>query len=155
MTVGFGVQTNPSTIWGKSNLLRVLLVEDQPADVEIFRFCLEKHASIRVAWTGTEAFDIIFRRGTFASLPRPHLIVLDLNVPLLTGHELLNAVKAHSTTCDIPVIVWSGSDHPGDIRKAYQVGACAYLVKTSSLEDMEGKLTALADFWLRSVRFPD
>lgn len=133
--------------------VRVLLVEDNPWDVDFFKDYVGDRASVRVAVSGAEAFDRIFRRGRFASEPLPQLIVLDLNIPLLTGHELLNAVKAHSTTCHIPVVIWSVSENPADVRKAYELGACAYLLKVSSVPDMEATLRAFAEFWLHAVRY--
>ena len=133
--------------------VRLLLVEDAFPDVQLFLSCLADSADIVVARTGTEAFDRVFRRGVFASEPLPDLIVLDLNLPLLTGHELLNAVKGHSATLHIPVIVWSGSEYPADITKAYELGACAYLLKVPSLSDMEVTLKAFAEFWLHHVLY--
>lgn len=135
------------------NSVRLLLVEDNPWDVDLFKDCLGDRATVMAVASGAEAFDHIFRRGQFASEQLPHLILLDLNIPLLTGHELLNAVKAHSATCHIPIIMWSGSENPADIHKAYQLGASAYLVKPPSLPDMQAAIDAFAEFWLHAVRY--
>ena len=155
-----GKANNSRSPLGQSNSnrhgdLRLLLVEDNSWDADLFVECLRDRVSITVASNGGEAFDRIFRRGLFASEPLPHLIVVDLNISILNGHELLNAVREHSATRHIPIIVWSGSRNPVDIRRAYDFGACAYLVKRSSLPDMENALRAFADFWLRDAAIPN
>lgn len=133
--------------------MRLLLVEDNSFDEHVFTSCLGDRANVVVASNGGEAFDRLFRRGVFSSDRLPDLIVVDLNVPLLTGHELLNTVKSHSATHQIPVIVWSGSANPVDIRNAYDLGASAYLQKLGSVAAMEAALKAFADFWLCDVRY--
>ena len=135
--------------------VRVLLVEDNQWDADLFKSCVGDLADVTVVQSGGEAFGRIFRQGVFASAPLPQLIILDLSIPVMSGHELLNAIKAHSTTLHIPVIVWSGSKNPKDIRRAYELGACSYMVKETSLAEMEAAIHAFAEFWLRVARYQE
>ena len=97
--------------------------------------------------------DRIFRRGKFRTEPLPDLVVVDLNIPLLNGHEVVNVLKANSQTQDIPIVIWSGSESPSDIHRAFHLGACAYVVKNT--HDLERQLRAIADFWVENVRYPN
>lgn len=134
--------------------VEILLLEDNPGDAELFRKTLHGEYKVTVAQTGPEALDRLFQRGKFSKGTRPHVVVLDLNVPLLNGHEVLNVIKSNSSLRSIPVIVFSISDQIEDVQKAYELGACAYVVKPSGLQETEKALSAFADFWIRQVVFP-
>lgn len=129
------------------------MVEDTPEDVRQFTTIVGDKATVSVAETGAEALDRLFRRGRFHADPYPDLVVIDLNIPLLNGHEVLNVIRANSETRHLPVIVYSVSDNPHDIHKAYEFGACAYMVKAMDLADTESQLTAFMQFWLTNVRY--
>jgi len=131
----------------------ILLLEDAPGDVQLFASFVRGNVSISVAKDGAEALDHVFRRGRFKSLPTPDLVVVDLNVPLLDGHEVLNVIKSNSSTRHLPVVVWSGSDNRDDIDRAYELGCCAYVLKTANLAEMEANLAAFTSFWVRTVRY--
>lgn len=133
--------------------VRILLVEDTPQDVQQFIRSVGERAAVSVAATGAEALDRLFRRGRFHADQFPDLVVIDLNVPLLTGHEVLNVIRANSETRHLPVIVYSVSDNPRDILKAYELGASAYLVKPMDLTATEAQLSAFAQFWINNVRY--
>ena len=134
--------------------VEILLVEDNPADVKLFQAGLSGPYHISVAESGAEALDRLFQRGKFKEEPRPNVVVLDLNVPLLNGHEVLNVMKANSKLRSIPSIIFSASTNPDDIEKAYDFGASAYIVKPTNLEDVERTLSAFVDFWIARVVYP-
>lgn len=135
-------------------MVEILLVEDNPGDVQLFRSVLSGPHHITVAINGAEALDILFQRGQFKDSQRPDLVVLDLNLPLLNGHEVLNAIKANSRLRSIPTIIFSVSDSPDDIERAYDFGASAYIIKPSELEKTERLLSAFVEFWIRGVAYP-
>src|SRR5690349_17589057 len=110
-------------------MVEILLVEDNPGDVQLFRSLLSDPHCVSVATNGAEALDRLFQRGQFTESVRPDIVVLDLNLPLLNGHEVLNAIKANSRLRSIPTIIFSVSDNPDDIRRAYDFGASAYVIK--------------------------
>ena len=134
--------------------MKILLVEDNPADVALFQQVVADAANIDVARNGAEALDRVFRRGKFHSEPVPDLIVLDLNTPLLNGHEVLNVLKANSQTKSAPVVIWSGSDNPEDVRRAFELGCSAYMIKAISLEHTEARLKAFTTFWVENAAYP-
>ena len=138
----------------RGNTVDILLIEDNPGDVKQFQSLLSGDFEITVAETGAEALDRLFRRGKFKTDPYPDIVVLDLSIPVLTGHEVLSAIRGHSKTFHLPVVVWSASARPADIFKAYELGACAYMVKRSDIRETESLLTSFADFWLRKIHYP-
>ena len=138
----------------RGSTIDILLVEDSPGDAKQFQSFLKGDFAVSVARTGAEALDKMFRRGKFAGEPVPDLVVLDLNLPLLSGLEVLNTVRNNSQISHIPVVVWSGSARQEDISRAYEMGCCAYMIKRDSLEDNEALLSAFSQFWLEKIVFP-
>ena len=134
--------------------VEILLVEDNIGDVTLFQTAISGYCRITVARNGAEALDRLFQRGRFAETVRPDLVVLDLNLPLINGHEVLNAIKSNSKLRSIPAIIFSASSHKRDIEKAYEFGASAYLVKPVLLDEMEATLTSFVDFWIKHVALP-
>jgi len=134
--------------------MEILLVEDNPADTYLFRTSLLGRYHVTVAQNGVEAVDRLFRRGSFEKEMRPDLVVVDLNVPLLNGHDVISVIKSNSMLRTIPIVVLSGSDSSDDVQKAYELGASAYIVKRSLLSENEDMLSAFANFWIRNVVYP-
>ena len=133
--------------------VKVLLVEDAPEDVRQFTNGVYENVEISVATTGAEAVDRLFRRGKFHDEAVPDLVVIDLNVPILSGHEVLHVIRSNSEIRHLPVIVYSVSDRPEDITKAYELGACAYMVKPMDLSETASQMEAFSRFWLTHVRY--
>jgi two-component system, chemotaxis family, response regulator Rcp1 len=131
--------------------MEILLVEDNPADAHLFKNSMIGMHHVTVAHDGVEALDRLFQRGRFEKHVRPDLVVVDLNLPLLNGHEVINMVKSNSKLRSIPVMVLSGSDQAADVQKAYDLGASAYFKKQSGLDETEKMLLALANFWTENV----
>jgi len=117
--------------------LRVLLVEDNEGDVTLARKAFEygnfRH-ELHVVETGLDAIAFVRRRGRFSGEPRPDLILLDLGLPGLSGQDVLAEMKADSTLRRIPVVIYSGSVDEGDVERAYDLHAAAYVAKPDSLE---------------------
>ncbi len=136
-------------------IMNLLLLEDNPLVVWQFTSVVRpEDAAVTVVENGAEALDRIFRRGKFKNSPAFDLVVADLNVPLLNGHEVLNVIKGNSLTCHIPVIVWTVSEDPRDVRKAFDLGCCAYMIKPTDIGETEALLRAFKEFWLRRTRYP-
>ena len=134
--------------------MRILLVEDSLGDVglirEAFATC-EAKVDIRVARDGMDALDKL-DRGAFAE--RPDLILLDLNLPRMDGRELLVRLKADPELRSIPVIVFTSSNAPRDVARAYALHANCYLVKPPDLAGIERVVSQVNDFWIKTVRLP-
>ncbi len=145
------------SIGGSGRPIEVLLVEDSPGDVrltqEAFR---EANGSIRlhVAPDGVEAMVFLRREGAHVNAPRPDLILLDLNLPKMDGREVLTHIKADANLKSIPTVILTTSDAEADIAKSYQLQANCYLSKPVQLDEFEGLVNSINDFWLTKVKLP-
>lgn len=136
--------------------VEVLLIDDDPADVRLLRETLNEltHGCIlSVARSGEEALDRLFRHGSYSLESTPDLILLDLNLPVLSGHEVLAALKAMPPLNTIPVIVLTTSQAPADIRRAYELGASCYVIKPCDLHSFANVCRSLSELWFRHVSF--
>jgi chemotaxis family two-component system response regulator Rcp1 len=137
--------------------LDVLLVEDSPGDArltrEVFR---EANTAIRlhVVPDGMEAMEFLRRKGAYANAPRPHFILLDLNLPRMDGREVLARIKQDNLLKTITTIVLTTSDAEADISQSYNLQANCYLTKPAQLDDFERVVRSINDFWLAKVAFP-
>ena len=143
---------------GESGMpIQVLLVEDSPGDVrltqEAFR---DANMSIKlhVATDGIEAMAFLNRKAPHASAPRPDLILLDLNLPKMDGREVLALIKEDEDLKTIPTVILTTSEAEADIVKSYQLQANCYLSKPVQLDEFEGLVRSINDFWLTRVKLP-
>jgi CheY-like chemotaxis protein len=114
-------------------LSEILLAEDNPADVYLVREALKEHgvtSAVRVAADGREVLKIISAEDHW----RPDLIILDLNLPRHDGLEILEKLKSAGISGNVPTVVLTSSDSPGDRRTANDLGVTRYLRKPSNLE---------------------
>ena len=136
------------------NAYELLLVEDDPADAELTVRALRKEglaSRIEIARDGAEALDYLFRRGAFASVPEtmlPRLVLLDLQLPRVSGHDVLRAIKADERTRSIPVIVMTSSNHEDDLAECYRLGANSYIQKPVDLLKFQETVRQLGSYWL-------
>ncbi|MCD4787249.1 MAG: response regulator [Desulfobacterales bacterium] len=132
--------------------LKILLIEDNPDDVEITLRAFKKHNlanHITVARDGEEALDIIFQRGKeSAGGLRPDLILLDLKLPRVDGMEVLKQIKDNLETKVIPVIVLTSSKEESDLAESYRLGANSYIRKPVNFEKFIGVVMQLGLYWL-------
>ena len=135
----------------ESKDVRILLVEDNPDDVELTLKAFEKHKlsnQIVVARDGEEALDILFQRDKERAGWRPDLILLDLKLPKVDGLEVLRQVKADSRTKVIPVVILTSSKEENDLDKGYQLGVNSYLRKPVDFEKFTEVVMQLGLYWL-------
>jgi CheY-like chemotaxis protein len=132
----------------------LLLVEDNYGDVLLAREAF-RSAKIRnnltVAGDGEEALKVLRRQDPFAHIPRPDLILLDLNLPRLDGRDVLRAIKADLDLRAIPVIVMTSSMAEIDVLKSYQLSANGYIVKPVDFERLQEIVASLESFWFTVV----
>ena len=116
----------------KKKLAHILLVEDNEGDIlltlEAFEEC-KLDTEISVAKNGQEALDFLFKRGKFTNEKRPDLILLDINMPIFNGHEVLRRIKSDENLRKIPVIVLTTSSSQKDIDEAYSNHCNSYVKK--------------------------
>ena len=130
----------------------LLLVEDNPDDEMLARRGCEKTLEdvlLRVAHDGAEALEMLFPPEPLKPLNTPDLVLLDLKLPKVSGFEVLQAIRENPRTCFIPVVVMSTSSESGDIERAYQMGANAFMRKPVSYEAFRDAMHMTCHFWLR------
>jgi CheY-like chemotaxis protein len=135
----------------------ILLVEDNPGDVRLTQEALREgkiRNRLMVAKDGVEALAMLRREGPHAGVPRPDLILLDLNLPRKDGREVLAEIKADEALRRIPVVVLTTSKAEEDILKTYDLHANCYITKPVDLEQFIEVIKSIDDFWLTVVRLP-
>lgn len=138
----------------------ILLVEDDSEDQEIILRVAQESgfsAKVDVVSSGNEAFDYLLKKR---KQPAPHpgalpnLIFLDLNIPGMSGFDILTRLKAEPGFKGIPVIILSTSGAVDDINKSYALGASSYVMKPSSLHEFVEIMREIERYWLRTVSLP-
>jgi chemotaxis family two-component system response regulator Rcp1 len=135
----------------------VLLVEDSPGDVrltqEAFRVA-NGAIHLHVAADGVEAMAFLKQQGKYTHAPRPHIILLDLNLPKMDGREVLALIKEDEGLKSIPTVILTTSEAEVDILRSYQLQANCYLSKPVQLDAFEALVKSINDFWLTKVKLP-
>lgn len=137
--------------------IEILLVEDSPADTELAEEVLRQAKvanQVHAVQSGDDALDFVRRKGRFAGVPRPDLVLLDLNLPGRDGREVLQEMKHDPELRTIPVIVLTTSEEHRDIEQAYAAHVNAYITKPIDLDDFVSVARSIEDFWLSIVRLP-
>jgi CheY-like chemotaxis protein len=135
-----------------SNLGRILLVEDDPKDVELTLTALEEYKlanEVVIAHDGEEALDYLYRRGAFANraTDNPAVLLLDLKLPKVDGLEVLQQIKADAKLKLIPVVVLTSSHEERDMVTSYKLGVNAYVVKPVDFHEFVNAVKELGIFW--------
>jgi len=144
-------------IEGAGKAIDILLVEDNPGDVRLAREALKEskvYNNIFVVEDGVEAMDFLRRNGKYRGMPRPDLILLDLNLPRKSGREVLAEVKTDDSLKRIPVVVLTVSRDEEDILKAYNLHANCFVTKPIDFEQFVKITKSIEDFWLTIVKLP-
>ena len=135
----------------------ILLVEDNPGDVRLTQEAFSSSRllnRLHVVTDGEEAMAFLRKVGVYADVPRPGLVLLDLNMPRKSGREVLAEVKADNDLRRIPIVVLTTSEAEEDIIRAYDLHANAYIRKPVDLDQFVNAMRRLEDFWLEVVRLP-
>jgi CheY-like chemotaxis protein len=136
--------------------IRILLVEDNPHDVEITVRALKKGEiknELVVAKDGQEALDILFSNEKADKL-QPGLILLDLNLPKVNGLEVLRELKADPNLRRVPVIILTASTHEEDIVRSYDLGVNTFISKPVEFEEFIRVVTMIEQYWIVIATLP-
>ena len=140
-----------------ASAIDVLLVEDDEGDALITEEAFERHKVVnrlhRVR-DGVEALEFLRREGRHADAPRPGLILLDLNLPRMDGHEALAAIKGDADLRRIPVVVLTTSGADEDVLLSYELHANAYVTKPVDFDAFVGAIRHIDDFFITVVARP-
>ncbi|HEY8828620.1 MAG TPA: response regulator [Jatrophihabitantaceae bacterium] len=137
--------------------LRVLLVEDDPGDVLIAQEALRAgnlSTRLDVVSDGVEAMAYLRKQDAYAEAERPDLILLDLNLPRMSGHEVLAELKADSSLRRIPIVVLSTSVAAEDIAKSYDLHANVYVSKPVDFDEFAGVVKQIDEFFASVAQLP-
>lgn len=132
----------------------ILLVEDNPDDVELTRLAFEEANvanRLAVVSDGAEALDYLFARGRHANRDPndlPSIVLLDLNLPKLDGREVLRAIRENPATQALPVIVLTTSAEPLDVEASYALGVNSYIQKPVDFEQFVWAVKQVGLYWL-------
>lgn len=140
----------------QTKIAHILLVEDNEGDIyltmEAFEECKVK-MEISIARNGKEALDFLFQRGMFIDAKKPNLILLDINIPIFNGHEVLQQIKEDAILKKIPVIMLTTSASQNDIDKAYQNHCNSYVKKPLEINEFLSAILKIEEFWLQLTTF--
>jgi len=128
----------------------VLLVDDNTGDTELISRLLK-----RSAWSahthsvsdGVEAMAFLHREGKYSRAPRPHLVLLDLNMPRKNGWTVLAEAKTDVALKTIPIVVFTASEAMLDVARCYELGANSYVSKPGNLEVYTSTVVMIGKYW--------
>jgi two-component system, chemotaxis family, response regulator Rcp1 len=137
--------------------LHILLVDDNPGDADLTRDALESGkvlVRITVVVDGEQALAYLRSQHPFEQAERPDLILLDLNLPGVSGREVLGEIKKDPSLRAIPVVVLSSSDAASDVSRSYDLGANCYITKPVGLAEFQSIVQTVENFWFMVVKLP-
>lgn len=137
--------------------IEILLVEDNPGDVRLTQEALAEGKicnNLYVVGDGVEALAFLHREPPFAAMPRPDLVLLDLNLPRMGGVEVLRHIKADEGLKRIPVVILTTSNAEQDIVKSYDLHANCYITKPVDFERFMQVVQQIQSFWFSIVQLP-
>ncbi len=149
---------NPNSARQPIAAARILLVEDDPGDVLITRESLADApvaCDLDVVDDGEMALDYLHKRGEFSAASTPHLVLLDLNLPKVSGHQVLAELKGDPTLASIPVVVLSTSSAEDDVLATYSLHGNAHIAKPVDFEDYQAVIRSIDEFFLSVAQVPE
>ncbi|GAB3572576.1 response regulator [Spirosoma luteolum] len=139
-------------------MLDILYIEDNEDEADIFRRVMNRLSPqpiFTILTSGLEAVDYLLQQGTYQGQnpAMPRLVLIDLNLPGHSGFEVIQQIRANNKTRYLPLVVYSTSDNPRDMRRAFDLGVNAYLVKPGSYHKVSEMMQGAVDFWLTQSQF--
>ena len=137
--------------------IEILLVEDNPGDERLTREALKEgkvYSNLHTVKDGVEAMEYLRKQGKYAAVPRPDIILLDLNLPRKDGREVLEEIKSDDSLKRIPVVVLTTSKAEEDVLRTYNLHANCYVTKPVDLEKFIVVVKSIDVFWLTVVTLP-
>jgi CheY-like chemotaxis protein len=139
------------------NSIDILIVEDNKGDARLIKEVFNENKvfnSLYFVNDGVEAMDFLFARGKYKGVPKPDLIILDLNLPRKDGREVLSEIKSDDGLKHIPVVIMTISQAEEDILKSYNLHANCYVTKPIDLNQFIKVIKSIENFWFSVVKLP-
>lgn len=141
-----------------SRVAEILLVEDNEDDVFLTREAFDA-ARLRVNLhhvnNGLKCMEFLRKQGPYANVPTPDLILLDMHMPVMDGHEVLSEIVKDESLRHLPVVVLTTSYEASDVRKMYGLRCSSYITKPVDFESFTTAISKLAGYWLTVVVVPE
>jgi CheY-like chemotaxis protein len=137
--------------------IHILLVEDNEGDILLTTEALNEGSiilTIAVVKDGWEAMQYLNKQGKYENEPSPELILLDVNLPKMNGHEVLKNIKTDEKLKHIPVIMLTTSSSEKDVLSSYRNYANCYITKPVEVNDFQEVVASLENFWITKVQLP-
>ena len=131
---------------------RLLLVEDDQAHADLIQMTLEdqdEKLDINHVNNGAKAIEYLRNTGAYTNATQPDLVLLDLNLPKVSGHEVLEQIKSDETLQSIPVVILTTSANEQDINRAYRHKANSYLTKPADFQKFQSMIHDLRTYWTK------
>lgn len=135
--------------------INILLVEDNEGDILLTREALESSKYVKeisVARNGKIAIDFLYKKGDYKNVSSPNLILLDINLPLKNGIEVLQILKSDNATKHIPIIMLTTSSSEYDVLKSYKYHANAFITKPVDVNEFLDAIATIENFWFNTVK---
>jgi len=136
----------------------ILLVEDNPGDIQLTKEALAETkilTNLFITENGLEAVNFLFKKNQYQNAPRPDIIILDLNLPIKDGREVLDIIKQDESLKRIPVVILTSSKAEEDIVRSYNLHANCYITKPLDFEQFIQIVQNIEQFWFTVVKLPD
>ena len=146
-----------SNVLARGRPVEVLLVEDNPDDVELMRigFRRAKFAvNLHHVGNGEECMAFLRREAPYTDVPRQDLVLLDLNMPRMDGREVLAEIVKDEALIQIPIVVLTSSDADSDVLTSYRLSCSSYIVKPVDFEQFSRVVHSIGDYWFTLVVLP-
>lgn len=137
--------------------IKILLVEDNPGDVRLTKEALKDskiNNTLDVVEEGSDAIDYLHKRGKYKKVTTPDLILLDLDLPNMSGREVLETVKSNPLFRLIPIVILTVSQSDQDVLRSYDMQANAYVTKPLDLDQFIEVIRSIENFWFTIVKLP-
>lgn len=138
--------------------VHILLVEDNEGDIVLTLDAFEESkikSEISVVRNGSDALNFLFRRGEFENVSKPDLILLDINIPIFNGLDVLKTIKEDPELKKIPVIILTTSSNQNEINKAYERHTNSYVIKPLDMDEFIKAILKIEQFWLQLSKLAD
>lgn len=149
--------TSGSNAYEAGKPIDILLVEDNPGDADLAKEALDS-SKVRnrlfIVDDGVKAMEFLRKEGEYQGVPKPDLILLDLNLPRMDGRQVLAEVKRDQNLRMIPIVILTTSSAEEDILRSYNLHANCYITKPIDLNQFMKVVRTIEDFWLTIVRLP-
>ncbi|PRY85139.1 response regulator [Mongoliibacter ruber] len=137
--------------------IHILLVEDNEGDILLTQEALEQRKinnQLSIARDGQEALDFVYKRDKFENVEEPDLILLDINLPKKSGHEVLQKIKSDEKFRHIPILMLTTSSSNIDIFSSYTNHANSYITKPAEVDNFYDAIASIEEFWMNTAKLP-